>query len=108
MYSSEGGASREVTFLPLPNYGLIVQKALSECIGLTLLLVCYLILNDDLVFSRSGFELFPMLGFYKTLITDYFAFFTKFLVCFFSALYFFIIADFLKEHKLTSFEYLLI
>ena len=89
-------------------YGLIVQKALSECMGLTLLLACYLILNDDLVFSGSGFECYSILGFYKAAITDYFAFFTKFIVCFFSSLYFFIIADFLKEYKLTSFEYLLI
>jgi NADH-quinone oxidoreductase subunit N len=89
-------------------YGLIVQRALSECMGLTLLLACYLVLNDDLVFSREGLEFFSTLGFYKASITDYFAFFTKFVVCFFSALYFFIIADFLKDNKLTSFEYLLI
>ena len=89
-------------------YGLIVQKALSECIGLILLLACYLILNDDLIFSKSGFELISILGFYKASITDYFAFITKLIVCFFSALYFFIIADFLKDYKLTSFEYLLI
>lgn len=89
-------------------YGLIIQKALSECIGLVLLLACYLILNDDLVFSFNSLELYSMVGFYKTLITDHFAFFTKLTVCFFSAFYFFIIADFLKDYKLTSFEYLLI
>lgn len=89
-------------------YGLIVQKALSECVGLTLLLACYLILNDDLVFGGSSFECYSILGFYKTAITDYFAFFTKLTVCFFSSLYFFIISDFLNEYKLTSFEYLLI
>jgi len=89
-------------------YGLIVQKALSECVGLTLLLACYLILNDDLVFSKNGFELLSTLGFYKASITDHFAFFTKFVVCFFSALYFFMIADFLKDSRLTSFEYILI
>jgi NADH-quinone oxidoreductase subunit N len=89
-------------------YGLIVQRALSECMGLILLLACYLVLNDDLVNSKYGLELFSTLGFYKASITDYFAFFTKFVVCFFSALYFFIIADFLKDNKLTSFEYLLI
>lgn len=89
-------------------YGLIVQKALSECMGLVLLLACYLILNDDLVFSGSGFEFYSILGFYKSSVTDHFAFITKFIVCFFSALYFFIIADFLKDYKLTSFEYLLI
>lgn len=89
-------------------YGLIVQKALSECIGLVLLLACFLILNDNLVFSGNGFECYSLLGFYKLSITDSFAFFTKFLVCFFSALYFLLISDFLKEYKLTFFEYLLI
>ena len=64
-------------------YGLIVQRALSECIGLILLLACYLVLNDDLVFSKSGLEFFSTLGFYKAAVTDYFAFFTKLLVCFF-------------------------
>lgn len=89
-------------------YGLIVQRALSECIGLILLLSCYLMLNDDLVFSKDGLEFLSTLGFYKGVITDYFALSTKFLVCFFSSLYFFIIADFLKDNKFTSFEYLLI
>ena len=89
-------------------YGLIVQKAVSECMGLTFLLACYLILNDDVILSGNGFELYSTLGFYKAAITDHFAFFTKFVVCLFSALYFFIIADFLKEYKLTSFEYLLL
>lgn len=89
-------------------YGLLIQKALSECIGLTLFLACCLILNDDLVFSKNGLELYSMLGFSGAAVMDHFAFFTKFTVCFFSALYFFIIAGFLKEQKLTSFEYLLI
>lgn len=89
-------------------YGLIVQKAISECMGLIMLLACYIILNDDLVFSPCNFESYSIISFYKMTVTDYFAFFTKFVVCFFSALYFFIIADFLKEYKLTSFEYLLI
>ena len=35
-------------------YGLLIQKALSECIGLLLLLACYLLLNDDLIFSGAG------------------------------------------------------
>ena len=89
-------------------HGLLVQKALSECIGLTLLLTCYLILNDDLLFNGGDFECFSILGFYKSVITDYFSFFTKFIVCLFAAFYFLVIADFLKEYRLTSFEYLLI
>lgn len=89
-------------------FGLILQKSISDCIGLIMLLACYLIINDDLLFCSDSFGFFTTLGFYKSLVTDYFGFFTKFIVCFFSSVYFFIIADFLKEYKLTSFEYLLI
>jgi NADH-quinone oxidoreductase subunit N len=89
-------------------YGLIVQKALSEGIGLVFFLACYLMLNDDLILKDNDFALYFVVGFSKSAITDSFAFFSKFIVCFFSALYFFIIADFLKDYKLSSFEYLLI
>ena len=88
--------------------GLIIQRSISECIGLIMLLSCYLIINDDVLFSVSDFSTYTTLGLYKSVITDYFGFFTKFILCFFSAVYFFIIADFLKEYRLTSFEYLLI
>ena len=60
------------------------------------------------MFNSNDVVLYFTTGFSKTIISDQFAFFTKFLVCFFSFLYFFIIADFLKEYRLSSFEYLLI
>jgi NADH-quinone oxidoreductase subunit N len=41
-------------------------------------------------------------------MNDYFACFTKIIICLFSAFYFLIVANSLKEQKLTSFEYLLI
>lgn len=88
--------------------GLIIQRSISDCIGLIMLLACYLIINDDLLFCSSDSGFYSSLGFYKSVVTDFFGFFTKFIVCFFSAVYFFVIADFLKEYKLTSFEYLLI
>ena len=88
--------------------GLIIQRPISDCIGLIMLLACYLILNEDLLFCGTDFGFYTFLGFYKSVVTDSFGFFTKFIVCFFSAVYFFVIADFLKEYKLTSFEYLLI
>ena len=82
-------------------YGLMLQKAISECMALILLMACYLIINDDLILLN--FTIFN-----NSIINDYFAFFTKFLICFFSSVYFLLIADSLKEQKLTSFEYLLI
>ena len=90
-------------------FGLIVQKSISECIGLILLLSCYLILNDDLLLLNSNvINVYPLTCFYKSISLDYFGELTKFIVCFFSALYFFIISDFLKNYNLTSLEYLII
>lgn len=82
-------------------YGLMIQKAVSECMSLTLFMACYLLINDDLMS-------FNLLTFNNSILNDYFAFFTKFIVCFSSAIYFLIIANSLKEQKLTSFEYLLL
>jgi NADH-quinone oxidoreductase subunit N len=82
-------------------YGLILQKALSECLALILLMTCYLIFNDDLI-------TLDFVSFHNSIINDYLAYVTKFLICFFSALYFLLISHSLKEQKLTSFEYLLV
>lgn len=90
-----------VTLITYNSYGLILQKAISECIALILFMACYLMINDDLI------SLY-FLSFNNSIINDYFAFFSKFVVCFFSALYFLFISDALKEQKLTSFEYLLV
>jgi len=79
----------------------MLQKALSESMALILIMASYLIFNDDLlVLNFSNFN--------NSIVNDYFAFFTKILICLFSALYFLIVANSLKEQKLTSFEYLLI
>lgn len=82
-------------------YGLILQKALSECIALILLMTCFLILNDDLI-SLDFFS------FHNSIVNDSLSSITKILICFFSALYFLLISNSLKEQKLTSFEYVLI
>ena len=82
-------------------YGLILQKALSECIALILLMTCYLIVNDDLI-SLDFFS------FHNSIVNDSLSSITKILICFFSALYFLLISNSLKEQKLTSFEYVLI
>ena len=82
-------------------YGLMLQKAISDCLAIILFMSCYLIINDDLI-------KFDFLTFNNAIINDYFAFFTKLLICFFSALYFLLISDSLKDQRLTSFEYLII
>lgn len=82
-------------------YGLLLQKALSECIALIMFMACYLLINDDLMTIN-------LLTFNNSILNDYFAFFTKFIVCFSSAIYFLLVANSLKEQKLTSFEYLIL
>jgi len=61
----------------------------------------FLIFNDDLL-------IFNFLTFNNSIVNDYFGFFTKMLLCLSSSIYFFIIANYLKEQKLVSFEYLLL
>jgi len=101
-------------------YGLMIQKALSECIALMLFMACYLMINDDLIpfeivtsydhlESGRGFVITSsVVTFNNSMINDYFGFFTKFVVCFSSAIYFMLISSSLKEQRLISFEYLLI
>lgn len=92
-------------------YGLMLQKAVSECMALIMFMACYLLLNDDLTYFLlldDEFITMNLLTFNNSILNDYFAFFTKFVVCFSSAIYFLIIANFLKEQRLTSFEYLLL
>lgn len=82
-------------------YGLIVQRALSHCIALILCMVSYLVVNDDVMVLN-------FLNFNNSIINDYFASFTKIIICLFSVLYFFIVSDFFKEQRLTSFEYFIV
>ena len=81
-------------------YNLMLQKAISECLALIMFMSCYLLLNDDLI-------AFNFLSFHYSIINDSLAFFSKFIICFSSAIFFLIISNFLKQQRLTSFEYLL-
>jgi NADH-quinone oxidoreductase subunit N len=82
-------------------YGLMIQKAISECLALVLIMACYLLVNDDLIALN-------FLSFNNSIINDYFAFLSKLIVCFSAALYFLIISNYLKQQKLISSEYLLV
>ena len=84
------------------SFGLILQKALSECIALIVLISC----SFDSQFYFSEYE--RIFEFYASLNHDFFVYYMKFLICVFSSLYLFLFADFLKEQKLISFEYLIV
>ena len=85
--------------------GLILQKRISECIALILLMSCYLILNDDLIYSFKHIDSF---SFNNSIINDFLSVISRFLIAFFASIYFLFIADSLKEQRLTAFEYLII
>ena len=94
-------------------YGILVQRVLSEIIGFILILTCFLILNDLGVSELKSGEYYSSCkvmysGLNKFIDSSVLSSTTKLMVCFFSALFFFIISDFLKDYKLTSFEYLLL
>uniref|UniRef100_UPI0030021E3E NADH dehydrogenase subunit 2 n=1 Tax=Cocconeiopsis kantsiensis TaxID=3082010 RepID=UPI0030021E3E len=82
-------------------YGLMLQKAVSECLFLTSVMASYLVFNDDLASSN-------LTTFNNSIMSDNLSYFSKIVICLFSAIYFLIISTFLKSQKLTSFEYLLI
>lgn len=68
-------------------YGLLIQKALSECLALTMFMSCYLIFNDDLMTQN-------FVSFNYSIINDYLSYISKFTVCFFFLLYFLLIPTF--------------
>ena len=82
-------------------YNFLLQGTFSNCIAVILLMASFLIFNDDLLkINVSTFN--------NGIINDYFGFFSKILICLSSSIYLFIIANYLKEQKLVSFEYLLL
>ena len=82
-------------------YNFLIQHILSNCIAIILFMSTYLMYNDDLLTIN-------ILTFNNAYINDYFGFCIKITICFFSSVYFLIIANFCKEQKLLSFEYLLL
>ena len=88
-------------------YGILVQKVLAEIIGFTLIFVCFLLLKEKT--QNFYFTYQPIYAWFnKFIIFDLFSKTTKIVVCFFLVIYFFIIADFVKNYKLTYFEYLIL
>lgn len=90
-----------VTLITYNFNGLMLQRSISDCLALVLFMSCYLMVNDDL-------SSISLLSFQNSFINDGLAFFSKFSICLFSAIYFLLISDSLKEQRLTSFEYLII
>lgn len=82
-------------------YNFLIQSVLSNCVATILLMTTYLIYNDDLFVVR-------ILSCNNSYESDFFGFSIKATLCLFSVFYFFIVANFFKEQKIVSFEYLLL
>jgi NADH:ubiquinone oxidoreductase subunit 2 (subunit N) len=111
-----------IAMLALYNvYGLSLQRCVSGCLVLLLFMSCYLITIDevtllnklqDIAIVESGFislyNLQNSVLFNNSIKNDFLGIFYKFWICFFSAIYFLVIGDSLKEQKLISFDYLVV
>ena len=79
-----------------------MQKSISEFFAVILMFSCFLVINDDVLYNGGS------LCCNSSIINGPISFYSKLIVCFFSAIFFFIIADYLNQQKLIDFEYLLI
>jgi NADH-quinone oxidoreductase subunit N len=96
-----------IVFILLINNitNIILQRTICECLSLLFILILYLILNDEIYFFIG---LNNFVGFNKYIIFDYLSTISKIIIIFFSFIFFLIISDFLKNYKLTSFEFLIL
>ena len=82
-------------------YGLLIQKAFSECTALFLLMNFYLLFNEHIFY-------YNFLNFNHFFINDYFSVIVKIFILFCSVIYFLIISNTLKMQKIIAIEYILI
>nr|AVR57503.1 NADH dehydrogenase subunit 2 [Entomoneis sp.] len=89
-------------------YGILIQKVVSEIVAFILFLTCFFILQENFFLGWDNVLQVKFNGFNKFTILTPLTIFSKFAVSFFSVVYFLIISDFLRDYKITSFEYLLL
>jgi proton-translocating NADH-quinone oxidoreductase chain N len=90
------------------SYNLMIQKTFSETFGLVMLMVCFLYYNNMLCsFSHTFTRVVISINysFYKSILNGELAIVAKFVICFISAIFFFVSAYSLTEQKLTASEY---
>lgn len=98
-----------IIFILLLNnfYDILVQKIISEYIGIIFLLTLYVFINEK-YFFLIDFYSFISVNFQKSMFFDYLAFFAKFTITFFCFLFFIVISDYLKSYQLTASEFLIL
>lgn len=90
-----------VVLLGYSVYGLIILKALSDCVALIVFMTFCLMINDDLM-QNTG------ILFYRSIATDCLSYISKVFICLFSVAYLLFIPHAMKEQKLAFVEYLII
>lgn len=95
-----------ITIVVYSSYGLIIQKALCECFALVLLLSGYIIINDvNFLISNPDYT-YTYTFFSEFFISDELTRFSKLTICIFSAAYFILISNSLKN-QIVSYEYII-
>lgn len=89
------------TFITINKHYILIQNSLVSLGVLILLLVCYLLLNNQLDFLN-------MTNFNNTIINDYLSFSSKLIICFLSLSCLLMIQQYLADQKLNHFEYVLL
>lgn len=90
-----------VLLLGYSVYGLIILKALNDCVALIVFMTFCLMINDDLMQNNVIF-------FYKSIANDCLSYISKIFICLFSVAYLLFISHSIKEQKLAFFEYFII
>lgn len=81
------------------NYKLLIIRSFSYCATILFILCHYLLINDSTIaFNTTSFN--------NSIINDGLSFFSKYIICIFSLVFFLINSHFLKNQKIVEFEYL--
>jgi NADH-quinone oxidoreductase subunit N len=89
------------TFISINKHYILIQNSLISLGVLILLLVCYLLLNNQL-------DLLNLTNFNNTIVNDYLSFSSKLIICFLSLSCLLMIQQYLADQKLNHFEYVLL
>ena len=89
------------TFISINKHYILIQNSLVSLGVLVLLLVCYLLLNNQL-------DILNITNLNNTIINDYLSFSSKLIICFLSLSCLIMIQQYLIDQKLNHFEYVLL
>ena len=89
------------TFISINKHYFLIQHSLVSLGVLILLLICFLLFNNQL-------ELLNISNFNDTIVNDYLSFSSKLIICFLSLSCLLMIQQYLSDQQLNHFEYILL